>query len=1326
MSVGKASINMDWLPLIRREISIATFDIANPAINLKRQENGRLNLITVFSDDQPKAPTEMPAEQKKPFSLPFNIKLNHFTLINGKADYADVENAIDITLNHIGIQAQGDFLDQKGSLHIGFSGDQLNISDHMIPMHHFNLSGTYDKGDIALSDVTLAVPGNAAVITGHIQNIFKAPSADIQLELDTELAALNRLLGFAPDLSGRILSQLRITGPIGNPEAHLKADYENGTLFNFPVDRIELLLDLKDRTAILKNLSIHADAGTSVLTGTMDMVSAFPNGFLDKDVNLKNLAYDLTLDQENIRIEKLFKTPHAVSGEVSSHIRLFGKGINPADLGAETDFTLSGKNIMSDLSGQATTVNLNGNAKLKNRHIQIDRVDIDASGFKGNAHGDLDLSTNTVQAAISVNAPDVHPLLVSLGIENTSGSITVASRINGLLSRPVFDLMITTNQFSSGPVVLGDLKTAASLELNGILKVSELYVKNQAAEIYGSGNIQLFETQQPSDQTSPMGLTAMLNNVEPRFFYPKGEFGGIINGRININKLLAGPDINVQSTIKDFRMGKFTVGDLDASLHLQNGILTVKQIDISNKNSKIRIHGNTCLMDSQSFHPLTTPSVNLAVRSDKIRLNDFTDDVKGDFSIAADISGPMDDLTGSLSVKGSQISLYRQEVAAIDLAADLKDKKLFVHPLKISIASDQSLVISGWVSQEKTYALSLTASDIPIDRIAAIKDLDAVKGTLFLDFAGSGSFDQPQLSGTLKLTQVKIRQTPFDNISLDLTLEKDQARASGNLNFPVEAAFNVSTKAFSLNTVFTETDLSPYFLLLDSPQLGGHLSGNITLSGTADKLSTYRGDLNLDILELRYEDNSIISGRDIQIALKDEEMRIRNFNLRFPENGLLSISGKMDQEHIALSSNGSIPLSVAGLFIHDLNPLSGRLSMTADVHGAVKSPDIYGEVHLENIGTALPYLNQTLHDTNARIKFTHKAVVIEALNGKIDDGQFDISGRMDLHNYRPGSVNGAIRADQMALNFPGTMDLLFNSSLAITGDAETSAIKGDVILQEGVYYKDVNLNLLKNVGQKKRKVPTRPKAQNPTYLDKIGLNIAVKHRQPFVVDNNLSYMEILPDLKVTGTAHNPIINGRTQVQSGEVFYQKKTFTIQKGIIDFLNPYKTEATIDINADTQIRDWKVGLDVSGTPDDLEFKLDATPYLDHADILSLIIFGRTSTEMAKGEGGSDLSASQMLFQFVASSLNKDIQNVTGLDVFKAEVQTPESGNGTPGVKVTVGEELSKRMTVLYSVETTEGELIQQAIAEYKLLENLLFSSFQDNQNAFGGQLKYKLEFR
>jgi hypothetical protein len=63
---------------------------------------------------------------------------------------------------------------------------------------------------------------------------------------------------------------------------------------------------------------------------------------------------------------------------------------------------------------------------------------------------------------------------------------------------------------------------------------------------------------------------------------------------------------------------------------------------------------------------------------------------------------------------------------------------------------------------------------------------------------------------------------------------------------------------------------------------------------------------------------------------------------------------------------------------------------------------------------------------------------------------------------------------------------------------------------------------------------------------------------------------------------------------------------------------------------------------------------------------------------------------------------------------------------MQVTLGKELSRRLTVKYGVERKSGELVQQSTGIYKLLENLSVNAFQDTEGDFGGEMRYRLEFR
>ena len=97
------------------------------------------------------------------------------------------------------------------------------------------------------------------------------------------------------------------------------------------------------------------------------------------------------------------------------------------------------------------------------------------------------------------------------------------------------------------------------------------------------------------------------------------------------------------------------------------------------------------------------------------------------------------------------------------------------------------------------------------------------------------------------------------------------------------------------------------------------------------------------------------------------------------------------------------------------------------------------------------------------------------------------------------------------------------------------------------------------------------------------------------------------------------------------------------------------------------------------------------------------------------------------IADTFGDDIKKNTGIDILQVE----ENGNSDDeeedsGVTVTVGKHLSDRMTVKYAVESKDGEIIQRAISEYKLLDNILVSGFQDSKGIYGSEFVFRIEFR
>ena len=254
-----------------------------------------------------------------------------------------------------------------------------------------------------------------------------------------------------------------------------------------------------------------------------------------------------------------------------------------------------------------------------------------------------------------------------------------------------------------------------------------------------------------------------------------------------------------------------------------------------------------------------------------------------------------------------------------------------------------------------------------------------------------------------------------------------------------------------------------------------------------------------------------------------------------------------------------------------------------------------------------------------------------------------------------------------------------------------------------------------------------PAVKRKSFLsDNISYNIRLKYREPFIVDNDIAYLEIHPDLVLTGTLSAPVITGAAKIHEGTIHFQNKSFVVEKGIVNFANPYKIAPEVDIVGSTKIRQWQVSLMVYGPPDRLVVELSSTPSEEDADILSLLVFGKTTYEMRSGNTSDANSTEALMAQLIASSFGEGIKKTTGLDYLEVNTDKGETESDPNAINVTVGKDLSERLALKYTVGSGRGGYHQRAATEYKLIEYILLSGFQDIEGSYGGEVIFRIEFR
>ncbi|OPZ59506.1 MAG: hypothetical protein BWY87_00970 [Deltaproteobacteria bacterium ADurb.Bin510] len=513
------------------------------------------------------------------------------------------------------------------------------------------------------------------------------------------------------------------------------------------------------------------------------------------------------------------------------------------------------------------------------------------------------------------------------------------------------------------------------------------------------------------------------------------------------------------------------------------------------------------------------------------------------------------------------------------------------------------------------------------------------------------------------------------------------------------------------------------------PRLAGEVSGRIEAEGQNLSLRELKARAMVRAFDIDQAHRNILSARDFGLSLDQGRLNLPPTRFNLAEEGRMDLSASGEvPESLKLTATGDIPATVLGAFGEAFEDGSGRLMFTARSELVRGKPRLTAEILIKDLGATLTYNGQRLQAVNGRAVIDGNLASLSELSGRLDGGSFTATGTMALDGLKPRNLALKAQTKALPVELPETMDLKLDSRLSLTADEQRARLDGLVAVTEGTYYKDLKADLLSNMlGSLVKPAATKPRPTMDDYpwLGRTSLDIDLVRRGSLKVENNLAELELNPDLKLGGTLANPVVSGRVSVTGGSVTYQGREFTVKRGNVDFLNPNHTEARVDIQSQTVVGEYAIELDVEGPLDALVLSLSSEPAASQSDILSLLLLGKTSAQLADSDESVGLSPAGMLAELLSSTYADEIKATTSLDVFKLESDSFAS-SGTGNLKLTMGKELSRRLSLRYELETRDNVSSQRGIAEYKLLDTLYLNGYQGSSGTFGADLQYRYEFR
>jgi autotransporter translocation and assembly factor TamB len=1090
------------------------------------------------------------------------------------------------------------------------------------------------------------------------------------------------------------------------------------------IDQLSLKADVqKDRIDALL-FDVNMDGIYANINGTVE------NLFTDQpilDLRLKSRA-------SLSKVKDLMTLGLDFSGAVQVNSTLKGALDNP-----NIDLILSyeGGKIAGNRIGQ---VHLN--CRLKEKILNIDDAYLYTPLGRFNIKGDVDLRKAFAEGLLT-SSPDLDSILYKFSIHQKdsqladlqtgiSGFKGVASaeielegkgvHPNTLWAKTALELYI--NKLSAGEqrsplnvhmgaqadmakgrVTIQNLTAGAGrsrLEMNGNYDVSS----HQMAAHFK------METPDLTEVMTSLGINGVLGRMNM-----SGEVSGTVKE----------PSMDARLNGENLGFENIRFGKADVNIRFSNGRFSLEHGKILNGNSGLEISGSARIFDPGDHKLAENPDFDVAIKGDTLFLEDFVQGMKGVFVLNGRVNGSMAHPKGQLDLSGKNVDLNIQELNEIKLTSTFDGRQIHIDPLSLVIAPDEKIILNGWVSMDKNYEFSIISNDISLKNIKKMASMKIDSGKISFDFSGKGGFENPRLKGKVALSDLSFNNQRLEKVLFEIKVEDQTAYISGGLDFTLDATYGLESRSFSISARFDNTDLTPYLQLVGKKELNGAITGSIESKGKFGTPIQIEGSTRISQLAIFWKDTPLIKGNDLMLSVLKDEISIPGMRLSLVDQGSFTIkgSGKLNKD-LNLEADGNIPFEILPMLTETFSDATGETRFSLKVNGSLSTPNLIIHADIKDGGMTIPGLLQELHHMNGGIRITSNAIVLDGIKGMLDTGKFEFNGAIDLDRYQPSNIGLNLKVDNLPISIPDLLDVRLSSELDVRGSPEKSLIKGDVELLEGTYYKDVRLNLIESIGQKSRKGPLATSKTPWPIFNNMALDCRIRSRDPFMVDNNIALLTIKPDLHLHGTVNQPLISGRAEVESGTVYFQKNELNVKKGVFDFINPYKIEPTIDIQSEVKIREWTIFLNVSGLPDNLEFNFSSDPSEPREDILSLLITGKTTQEFITKEGDSSLSPGQMLADVLAETVQNEIKDATGLDVVELEYSAAKDAEASDEAKVTVGKELSQRITVKYGVQNKSAKVIQQVTTEYKLLEKVLMNTFHDTEGHYGGGLQFRLEFR
>ncbi len=468
-------------------------------------------------------------------------------------------------------------------------------------------------------------------------------------------------------------------------------------------------------------------------------------------------------------------------------------------------------------------------------------------------------------------------------------------------------------------------------------------------------------------------------------------------------------------------------------------------------------------------------------------------------------------------------------------------------------------------------------------------------------------------------------------------------------------------------------------------------------------------------LDLHYSNKELT----LAATVKQPQIQPLTIKARAPLDLEATVQTKRLDPNLPIEASAQLPASSLA-FVPKMAPqvrrIDGTAALDVRVGGTVGKPVFSGGAVIDLKGARMADEKfPAIGMFRGKLAFAEDKLSLQTFEGEAGGGKFKMSGTVSVADRKNPVFALRLESDEVLVKRDDSITIRADTDVKLDGPLTAATVSGTMHVVHSRFFREIDILPIALPGKPKpapkvaQAGPSTVSIPTPPLRDwKFDLAIKTREDDPFLIRGNLANGAISLNLKLGGTGLAPYLEGTAKIEQFVATLPFSKLSITSGFLAFTKDLPFQPSMEFQAESRVRDYLVHAFIYGKATDPQVQLNSEPPLPHADIVSLLATGTTTSELA---GSADALASRAAMLAVKQLYQK---------VFKRGAAPPPDS----AAKADTGSMLDRFDVELGALSNRSSG--QDVKARFKVTDQVYLMGDLGVDGNFTGSLKYLIRFR